>query len=1466
MAAGAWRRAAANLLDVLKDMDLGQIFAKPVNQLVYLDYGRYVQTPMDLGTVRARSASYPNAKAFAADVKLVFSNALAYCGRIDATPDFKAVATLAKKMTRRFDKDSALRPYLVPTPLRNRTPPPVDEDLAAQIASNDGKVAMTRDVETCISRVHQSLKRVKAAQNFRSPIEVERWTDYEPKVGGKALDLTTIEAHFKRGSYTRDTGKWVLNCRRIASNCLRYNTDPRFPELRNDAKFYLKALEKELLMKVRPVLVSVGCPASAIDTVVPKLLRNWDKVLEALESSILSAYDDTVVKAQTAYYFLHPFAAYFPSADQQDFVEDYAKHVSTPICVGDVVSRLIEGTYGSLEPLKKDVDQVFANAIRYYGENGAGRQLHAPSDCDDYVARARRFDAAWKTAAQALKNAGREVKSPTSRNETNEAGMRVLAKLRAHREADGAGGTYQVATPFLHANMLPTHQEYLSCVGGRKNCRDFDSAEMKCKRQGFGSLDAVGNDVRRCFQNAHAWRTRCDDLVRVGSMDANTLAIAAEITNSADILLIVLDKAMKEESTPFVPIKREASPARLTTPKRAKADPSPTRPLWRVQADRLWSKVTRHEWVRNDGLQSFGGKLQWFRPTVEAFPTLREHYLGVVAKPMDLGYIDRKLTEDGYEHRSEFVEDLKLVFTNAVEFNRPAAAAATTQQSLNPHFVMDDLAAKTFAIAQHLRDYVDHLDVEYFKDDILDLAPIPFTASSITRNGISRDSYTCVLDEDEEAACIRREEAQAEAAKLNANEAASLSAAQLRAAMDGASAPAAAAGAAPTDAAAEAPAPADAAAKAPAPADAAKAPADAADAIMKRLGASEGNKTIVPLANTKFALGRAEAPAPADATGAPADAPAPATTPPAEDDDDDDENVAALRRKRQKAASPGPLSTMDARLKALDEGRDEARDRRAKKRLDCRRGRDRAVWPSRVRDPDADRECRTVLKQLRKLAVKKHSFYFEKMVKGVPDYAAFVARPTCLERVEKRIKLGCGEIARALDEDYNEPVVPYKEAREFGNELRLVLTNAKSYNERFRNNPHNVGSNICLAVDAVEPVLEEALFHFAFEAYERVQRAKIENSWEKVTAEEMNVEAAERRVVREQHEEIARRRLEASQAHLKWATREKREWLIRRLNDRQRENLDILEAAPGDLQRPPSPFRLQTSEADVTPAKIMPVSRLSAAVRAGDRQKAEQRRAQAVFVVLGGNDAPWAQASVDVEMAIEAPVVAASAPAPVKATGAVKFEIRRARAARPRPALDAFRDFEDSVEAPPPRPPPKARPVPVAVEPVEPAVIECSSGDSGWVRVADGIEARVFLATTASFVRARVVLRGGSSATRRALVSWSLVRKEGVDEVTAGFYRDALLRDARYRRRARACAGADAIRAARPARRTLTALDAELLELDLRDAGDGRVLVTRVEDTVRGALACSEGALVFAVMSVVVRVAGRRVVCAGLLS
>ena len=115
-------------------------------------------------------------------------------------------------------------------------------------------------------------------------------------------------------------------------------------------------------------------------------------------------------------------------------------------------------------------------------------------------------------------------------------------------------------------------------------------------------------------------------------------------------------------------------------------------------------------------------------------------------------------------------------------------------------------------------------------------------------------------------------------------------------------------------------------------------------------------------------------------------------------------------------------------------------------------------------------------------------------------------------------------------------------------------------------------------------------------------------------------------------------------------------------------------------------------------------------------------------------------------------------------------------------------------------------------------------------------------------------------------MTWSLVEQGGVDDLTAGFYRDSLLRDARHKLRARSAAGSDAIRAARPSLREYSAVDAELMELDLRDACEGRVLATPVEDTIRGSKACSEGTLVFAAGALVLRVAGRRVACGELLA
>ena len=112
--------------------------------------------------------------------------------------------------------------------------------------------------------------------------------------------------------------------------------------------------------------------------------------------------------------------------------------------------------------------EYLRTSVKYYGPEGVGRRLHEPSDCDDYVQRARRFDEAfWTSVAKTLKNPGREVKFPTPKRDVNLAALRCLDKLRDHQKVMAYVVRDQVAT-FLHANMLPTHSGILTV---HRRCR-----------------------------------------------------------------------------------------------------------------------------------------------------------------------------------------------------------------------------------------------------------------------------------------------------------------------------------------------------------------------------------------------------------------------------------------------------------------------------------------------------------------------------------------------------------------------------------------------------------------------------------------------------------------------------------------------------------------------------------------------------------------------------------------------------------------------------------------------------------------------------------------------------------------------------------------------------------------------------------------------------------------------------------
>ena len=48
-------------------------------------------------------------------------------------------------------------------------------------------------------------------------------------------------------------------------------------------------------------------------------------------------------------------------------------------------------------------------------------------------------------------------------------------------------------------------------------------------------------------------------------------------------------------------------------------------------------------------------------------------YPKVIKRPMDLGTIQRRLDAHRYQHPSEFVDDMRLVWSNAVAYNKPAS-------------------------------------------------------------------------------------------------------------------------------------------------------------------------------------------------------------------------------------------------------------------------------------------------------------------------------------------------------------------------------------------------------------------------------------------------------------------------------------------------------------------------------------------------------------------------------------------------------------------------------------------------------------------------------------------------------------------------------------------------------------------------------------------------------------------------
>ena len=73
-------RQCKELLAPLRGMPSARIFAEPVDLALYPDYATIVSSPIDLGTISSKldTGAYEDAAGFVADVRRVWTNAMAY--------------------------------------------------------------------------------------------------------------------------------------------------------------------------------------------------------------------------------------------------------------------------------------------------------------------------------------------------------------------------------------------------------------------------------------------------------------------------------------------------------------------------------------------------------------------------------------------------------------------------------------------------------------------------------------------------------------------------------------------------------------------------------------------------------------------------------------------------------------------------------------------------------------------------------------------------------------------------------------------------------------------------------------------------------------------------------------------------------------------------------------------------------------------------------------------------------------------------------------------------------------------------------------------------------------------------------------------------------------------------------------------------------------------------------------------
>lgn len=568
---------------------------------------------------------------------------------------------------------------------------------------------------------------------FTRPVSDPRLIDdYKAKIQ-HPMDLGTMWSKLDENQYTT-VSEFVMDMRRVFGNCLVFNNTA------HDSFRPVAVKMISLSEDIMHLFIQNHQDLNGGGRLYPTILYCWKECLEIIESALeLKNPDDGF---PTIHYFLFPVSFYFGGV----LPPEYSEKVKTPMDFGTITSRIVEGFYQNVEDFVSDCKLVTSNCKLFYTDR---------SDGSIFVGQAQRLEDFLSTKLDLLLQYNASPQGDYARKVAANPALMILKTvpqsfmlnaLEALRNLNYVDKATKFVEPAAAAFEMPVNTtffpDYLDIV---KRPMDLSTVERNIKDGKYKYPEDFENEVLLIFRNCEAYN--------VPKKNMHILNVARSCTKFfkktyAHRMRSFLSSSEVSNENVKIETKRQLSQSTASGPpsKKIKSGEAPIPPKvsiplakpkpriilalgplplhvaiakvkqdyenrrmhkdltgWEGACSKFYRDLKRHPWI------SSSKRFVFDAPVTLLHPEIKAAYLSKIQKPMDLTTAECRLLHGGYYScPQDFVDDIALVFVNAVTFNQAGQAEG------------DLTSCAYYDASRHLLRYSRWLSLDILSDYLFD--------------------------------------------------------------------------------------------------------------------------------------------------------------------------------------------------------------------------------------------------------------------------------------------------------------------------------------------------------------------------------------------------------------------------------------------------------------------------------------------------------------------------------------------------------------------------------------------------------------------------------------------------------------------------------------------------------------------------------------------------------------------------